>query len=477
MQLRLYNTAAREKQVFEPLTPGVVKMYCCGPTVYHFAHIGNLRTYVFEDLLRRALEAWGWEVRHVVNITDVGHLTSDADTGEDKMEKGARREGKTVWDIAEYYAQAFYKDWKALNLLEPTAWPKATGHIPEQIALIRELEAKGYTYEVPGDGVYFDTAKFPRYPEFAGLDIEGMQAGARVAMNEGKRSPTDFALWKFSPRDAQRQMEWDSPWGRGFPGWHVECSAMAMRLLGETLDIHCGGTDHIRVHHTNEIAQSECATGKPFARFWIHGGWLLEAPDETGGGKSGGKMSKSAGEFVTLDVLVQQGYSPMDYRYFCLTAHYRNYLNFSYQGMDTARDSLRNLRKRTDPLIGKASPLRSDRALEWRARFLEAVGDDLNVPQALGVMNLMLKDADLLEGERAGLVAAFDRLLGLRLTESPEPEAAVELPEELKPLLAERAEARRDKDWVRSDAIRDRFRAAGFVLKDNPDGTVGWTKG
>ncbi len=475
MQLHLYNTAARAKQPFEPITPGIVKMYCCGPTVYHFAHIGNLRTYVFEDLLRRALEHAGYTVQHVVNITDVGHLTSDADTGEDKMEKGARREGKSVWDIAEQYAQAFFKDWKALNLREPTAWPKATGHIPEQIELVRELEEKGYAYVVPEDGVYFDTAKFPRYADFAKLDLEGMQAGARVAMAEGKRNPTDFALWKFSPKDAQRQMEWDSPWGRGFPGWHVECSAMAMKLLGETIDIHCGGTDHIRVHHTNEIAQSECATGKPFARFWIHGGWLLEAPDETCKGGAG-KMSKSSGEFITLDVLIRQGYSAMDYRYFCLTAHYRNYLNFSYQGMDTARDSLRNLRKRTDPFIGKAAPVRSDRALEWRARFEEAVGDDLNFPQALGIMNLMLKDPDLLEGERAGLVALFDTMLGLRLTEPAETEDAVELPAELVPLLAERAEARKNKDWARSDAIRDRFRAAGFVLKDNPDGTMEWER-
>lgn len=247
---------------------------------------------------------------------------------------------------------------------------------------------------------------------------------------------------------------------------------MAMKLLGETLDIHCGGTDHIRVHHTNEIAQSECATGKPFARFWIHGGWLLEAPDESG---KGGKMSKSSGEFVTLDVLLRQGYSAMDYRYFCLTAHYRNYLNFSYAGLDTARDSLRNLRKRTDPLIGKATPLRSERAAEWKARFLESVGDDLNVPQALGVLNLMLKDPDLMEGEKAGLVAAFDRILGLRLAEPAEAKPVVELPAELVPLLAERAAARKARDWARSDAIRDAFKAKGFALKDNPDGTVEWS--
>jgi cysteinyl-tRNA synthetase len=440
--------------------------------VYHFAHIGNLRTYVFEDLLRRVLEFEGYTVRHVVNITDVGHLTSDAATGEDKMEKGARREGKSAWDIAEHYTQAFWKDWKALNLLWPSEWPRATGHIAEQVALVSELETKGYTYAIPGDGVYFDTAKFPRYADFAKLDIEGLQAGARVA-SEGKRNPTDFALWKFSPPDVKRAMEWDSPWGRGFPGWHLECSAMAMKLLGETLDIHCGGSDHIRVHHTNEIAQSECATGKPFARFWLHGGWLLEAPDEEG---KGGKMSKSAGEFVTLDVLCRQGYNPMDYRYFCLTAHYRNYLNFSQAGMDSARDSLRNLRRRTDPLIGQAAPPRSDRALEWRGRFLEAACDDLNFPQALGVLNLLLKDPDLLEGERAGLVAECDKLLGLRLTE-PEPVVAAVLPSDLLALLPERAQARKSKDWARSDAIRDQFKARGFVLKDNPDGSTAWEKG
>ncbi len=472
MSLRLYNTATRGLEPFEPLTPGMVRLYCCGPTVYHFAHIGNLRTYVFEDLLRRALEAEGYAVRHVVNITDVGHLTSDADTGEDKMEKGARREGKSAWEIAEYYTQAFWKDWKALNLLWPNEWPRATAYIPEQIALIGELEKKGFAYSIRGDGVYFDTAKFPRYPDFARLDLEGMQAGARVVLAEGKRNPTDFALWKFSPPETKRAMEWDSPWGRGFPGWHLECSAMAMKHLGETLDIHCGGSDHIRVHHTNEIAQSECATGKPFARFWLHGGWLLEAPDESGGG---GKMSKSAGEFVTLEVLIRRGWSAMDYRYFCLTAHYRNYLRYSEAALDSARDSLRNLRKKTDPLIGKAVPVRSDQGREWRDRFFEAIDDDLNFPQALGVFNLMLKDEEVSEGERAALVAAFDRLLGLGLTEPP-PSDSGSLPEDLLPLWAERNEARKRKDWARSDAIREQFHARGYALKDNKDVSMGWEK-
>ncbi len=470
--LRLYNTASRSKEAFATIEPGVARVYCCGPTVYHFAHIGNLRTYVFEDLLRRTLDKLGFRVIHIVNITDVGHLTSDADTGEDKMEKGARREGKSVWDIAEYYTQAFMKDWDRLRLVAPTRWTKATDHIAEQIELVRALEDRGYTYFIEGDGVYFDTAKFPRYAEFAQLDIEGMQAGARIAVTQGKRNATDFSLWKISPTDTQRQMEWDSPWGRGFPGWHIECSAMAMKHLGPTLDIHCGGTDHIRVHHTNEIAQSECATGKPFARFWLHGGWLLEAPDEQGGG---GKMSKSAGEFVTLDVLLQKGYSAMDYRYFCLTAHYRNYLNFGYGALDGARESLAALRKKTDPLIGRAGALRSDLAKQWQEKILDAVCDDLNFPQALGLLNVMLKDGDLLDEEKSALVADADALFGLGLAEAPAAVAVKPLPEDLQALLAERNAARAAKDWKKSDELRAAFTARGVTLKDNKDGSTSWS--
>lgn len=473
--IRLYNTASRKQEEFVPLHPGVVNMYCCGPTVYHFAHIGNLRTYVFEDLLRRALDYAGLASNHIVNITDVGHLTSDADTGEDKMEKGAAREGKSVWEIADYYTQAFMKDWERLNIVAPSKWTKATDHIPEQIDLVKTLESKGFTYVVEGDGVYFDTSRFPRYGEFAGLDIQGQQSGARVAAVEGKRSPTDFSLWKFSPKDKQRAMEWDAPWGRGFPGWHIECSAMAMKHLGATLDIHCGGTDHIRVHHTNEIAQSEAATGHPFARYWLHGGWLLETPTEDGpeGIRGGGKMSKSSGEFITLDVLLSKGYGAMDYRYFCLSAHYRQYLNFSWQAMDTARDSLKSLRRRTDPLIGKASSIASATAKAWQARYTEAANDDLGFPQALAVLQQLVKDPDLLEGEKAALVRDCDRLLGLRLTEAEERPSKA-LPEDLSTLIEERKAARKAKNWKRSDEIRDLFKAQGFAIKDNPDGSSTW---
>ncbi|MBP5188594.1 MAG: cysteine--tRNA ligase, partial [Fibrobacterales bacterium] len=322
MAITLYNTATRSKEPFVPQDGRTAKIYCCGPTVYHYAHIGNLRTYIFEDLLRRSLAYHGFDAKHVVNITDVGHLTSDADEGEDKMEKGAKRTGKSVWEVAAFYTDAFMRDFHSLNLLEPTVWCRATDHIAEQIALVKTLEEKGYTYRT-SDGIYYDSSKFERYGDFARLDLENLWAGSRISMGE-KRLPTDFALWKFSPKDVKRQMEWDSPWGVGFPGWHIECSAMAMKHLGETLDIHCGGTDHVRVHHTNEIAQSEAATGKTFSRFWMHGEFLR---------LDGDKMSKSTGEFLTVDSLVKRGFSPMDYRYFALGSHYRNYLSFSFESL------------------------------------------------------------------------------------------------------------------------------------------------
>ena len=270
MSLKLYNTVSRSKELFT-LEEGQeeVRLYCCGPTVYHYAHIGNLRSYLFEDFLRRGLEFFDFKVKHVVNITDVGHLTSDGDVGEDKMEKGAARTGKSVWEVADFYTKEFMNDWSRLNIIDPTIWCKATDHIKEQIELVDTLKDKGYTYQTDG-AIYFDSTKFDRYADFAKLDIENLQEGSRIDMGD-KKAVTDFALWKFSPIDEKRQMEWESPWGIGFPGWHIECSAMAMAHLGPTLDIHCGGTDHIRIHHTNEIAQSECATGKTFSRFWMHG--------------------------------------------------------------------------------------------------------------------------------------------------------------------------------------------------------------
>lgn len=468
-ELRLYNTASRSVELFTlPVGHDAVRIYCCGPTVYHFAHIGNLRTYIFEDILRRGLQYFGFPVKHVVNITDVGHLTSDEDSGEDKMEKGAARTGKSVWEVADFYTQAFLKDIAHLNILQPSVWCKATDHIQEQIALVQKLESKGYTY-CTSDGVYFDSSKFPRYADFAKLDIEGLQDGARIDMGE-KRNPTDFALWKFSPADTKRAMEWPSPWGIGFPGWHIECSAMAQKHLGETLDIHCGGTDHIRVHHTNEIAQSECANDKPFARFWMHGEFLRMGDSA--------KMSKSSGEFLTLDVLIREGFHPMEYRLLALTSHYRNYLNFSFEALENARDSLRSLRKKTDPLMGQGGSIGSSKARDWQEKFREAIGDDLNTPKALGILNLMLKD-DLQDYEKSALVRDFDQVLGLGLGEplTVVREAATVDSAKVEALLAERTAARKNKDFKTSDRIRDELAAMNVMIKDGPQGTAWEVKG
>lgn len=470
MALIFYNTASRKKEPFT-LAPGedFVKMYCCGPTVYHFAHIGNLRTYIFEDTLCRTLEYYGYKLKHIVNITDVGHLTSDQDTGEDKMEKGALRTGKTVWEVAQFYMDAFFKDWHRLNIEEPTLWCRATEHIKQQIDLVKVLEEKGYTYRT-SDGIYFDSLKFPRYADFARLDVENLRKGSRIDMGE-KHAATDFALWKFSPTDKKRLMEWDSPWGVGFPGWHIECSAMAMNYLGPTLDIHCGGTDHIRVHHTNEIAQSECATGKPFARFWMHGEFLRLGD---------AKMSKSSGEFLTVDLLEDKGFNSLDYRLFALTSHYRNYLNFSWEALESAREALKSLHKKTDPLMGKATKIESEEAKKWQNEFKDAIGDDLNMPRALGLLNSVLK-TELPEGEKAALVLDFDRVLGLKLDEprkeiAKKPDAdAVDDSAEIESLISQRTEARKSKNWQESDRIRDLLKEKGIEIKDGPQGTT-WVR-
>ena len=461
--LFLYNTASRAKESFT-LPEGVpeVRLYACGPTVYHYAHIGNLRTYLFEDLLRRSLEYFGFKVRHVVNITDVGHLTSDQDEGEDKMEKGATRTGKSVWEVAEFYTQQFKEDLELLNILPPTVWCKATDYIKEQIELIKKLEEKGYTYRT-SDGIYFDSLKFPRYTEFARLDIVGLKSGARIDVGE-KKFATDFALWKFSPKDSKRAMEWDSPWGVGFPGWHIECSAMSMALLGETLDIHCGGTDHISVHHTNEIAQSECATGKLFSRFWMHGEFLRETNFE--------KMSKSSGEFLTLGALVRKGFDPMAYRLFSLTSHYRNYLNFSWEAMGNAVDSLSALRRKTERFIGIEGKIRSVEAREWSSAFRNAIADDLNSSAAIGVLNLMLADSSIEDCEKAALISEFDSVLGLRLLNKPEKVKRTPKEEAMaKELIEKRNVARIAKNWAESDRLRDELLSIGVVLKDGKNGT------
>lgn len=480
MKLSLHNTLGRRLQEFKSLKPGVVGMYCCGPTVYHYAHIGNLRTYVNEDFLRRILEYAGYQVNHVVNITDVGHLTSDSDDGDDKMEKGAAREGRTVWEIAEHYTRAFFHDWERLNLVQPTHWPRATDYIPQQIELVRDLETRGFVYRTQ-DGLYFDTEKFSRYGDFAGLRMDKLLAGARVDLGD-KKNPTDFALWKFSPTDKKRAMEWDSPWGVGFPGWHAECSAMGTALIGRTLDIHCGGTDHIRVHHTNEIAQSECAhDGEPFARYWIHNEFLKT--------EDSGKMSKSSGEFLTLQVLVDKAFHALDYRYFCATAHYRKFLTFSWENIAAARDAHRAFRRRAKALlvawnaarqgetdsVGALSPGQKG----WQDQFEEALGQDINIPKALGVAQSLCRAGDLTEIERGRLLEDWDRVFGFDLgVELPDPPAAEIGDEEaarIDALVAARTEARASKNWPEADRIRKELADLKVVVTDTPSGPV-WKK-
>jgi cysteinyl-tRNA synthetase len=482
-EFHIYNTATRSKELFTPLHD-TVGMYCCGPTVYNYAHIGNLRTYVFEDVLRRALASLGYKVKHVVNITDVGHLVSDADTGEDKMEKGAKREGKNVWEIAAFYTKKFMENIRDLNILTPDMLPKATGHIPQMIAMVQELERKGFTYRT-ADGIYYDTTRFPAYAVFARLDPDSLRAGERVDMGE-KRSPTDFALWKFSPPGARRQMEWESPWGTGFPGWHIECSAMALAYLPQPLEIHCGGTDHVRIHHTNEIAQAEGATGKQFVKYWLHGEFLVVDK---------GKMAKSGENFVTLDSLATQKIPFLAYRLFCFSAHYRSPLAFSWEGLRGAAAALANLRRSLTGLAGLStgSPETDQNGVErMLEKFHASLYDDLNMPQAMAALWDIVRDDKTPLSLRRAAAARADGILGLDLLKSSESGAAEEFPGEkgtVIRLIAGRAHteaekqaivekvrrrqsARAEKDWKGADAFRRELSELGAALKDLPDGTV-----
>ena len=456
MELKLYNTLTRSKEVFAPIEPPNVGLYTCGPTVYNYAHIGNLRTYIFEDVLKRVLTYNGYRVKHIMNITDVGHLTGDRDMGEDKLEKGAQREGKTAWVIAEFYTEAFQKDLKLLNVQDPTLWCRATDTIGEQIGLIRKLEDKGYTYRT-SDGIYFDTAKFEGYNKLSHQNLEALEEGARVEKNPEKCNATDFALWKFSPKDEQRQMEWKSPWGIGFPGWHIECSAMSMKFLKQMLDIHCGGTDHIDVHHTNEIAQSEAATGKPFFNWWMHGAFLIIS-----GGK---KMAKSEGNFLTLDSsFVQKGLDPLIYRFAAFQSHYRKPMEYSQEGIDAARNGLKHLRNQVRVLAEAGSPGEVDPG--FKGKFSEALNNDLNVPQALAVVQEMLK-SDLQPDAKLATILDFDQVLGLDLDKVGADRA---LPDEIQDLVDARIQARKDKDWPKSDRLRDEIQDLGWVVQDGAHG-------
>jgi cysteinyl-tRNA synthetase len=451
MTMHLFDTYTRSIRNFEPLHGNEVGLYTCGPTVYDYAHIGNLRTYIFEDLLRRTLEFNGYSVKHVMNITDVGHLVSDADTGEDKMEKGSRRMGKSAWEIAGFYTQAFIDDLKRLNIEEPDIWCKATEHIPEQISLIRCIEEKGYTYRTL-DGIYFDTSKLPDYGYLGRLDIDGLQAGSRIDMGE-KLHLTDFALWKFSPPDQQRQMEWDSPWGKGFPGWHIECSAMSEKYLGSYFDIHCGGEDHITVHHPNEIAQNQACFGTRLANFWMHG-YFLQLDDA--------RMAKSSGDFLRLQVLIDRGYDPLAYRFFDMSATYRVKLNFSWEGLDSAAKSLDRLRFM---VYSWGVPGNIDEG--FAKQFSEQINDDLNFPKALAV-TWELARCSLPDGVKKATILMFDQVLGLKLGDWQPVEEII--PAEIQELVADRQQMRREKRWAEADSIRQKIGDAGYEVEDTPQG-------
>ena len=446
--LKLYNTLSRKKEEFKPIKPGFVGMYSCGPTVYWYQHIGNMRAYLFSDTLKRVLLFNGFKIKHVMNVTDVGHLTSDADTGEDKMEQAAKKEGKKAEDIANYYLKLFREDFKKLNIIEPDIWPKATEHIKEQIELIKKLEQKGYTYKT-SDGIYFDTSKLKDYGKLAKLKIENLEAGKRIDIKE-KKHATDFALWKFSETPGKRQQEWSSPWGVGFPGWHIECSAMSMKYLGEHFDIHTGGEEHVPVHHTNEIAQSEAVTGKKFVNYWLHLRWLTF---------KGEKVSKSSGGLYTIEELEKKGFQPLVYRYFCLTAHYRTNLEFSLENLENAKNALSRLKNIISELKddGKTNQ-------NYLKEFEEAINDDLDTSKALQVLWKLIRDSKA-DG-KLKTIAKMDEVLGLDLLKKER----YEIPEQIKKLIKEREDARKKKDFKRADEIREKIKKQGWQLDDTSDG-------
>ncbi len=455
MTIKLFNTLTRKKEDFIPLEEGKVKIYSCGPTVYHYQHLGNMRAAIVSDTVRRLFVSAGYEVTHVINITDVGHNVDDADNTEDKMEKGAKREGKNVWEIAKFYSEDYFKCLELLNIpLSSYNFPRATDSIVEQITLIKTLEGKGFTY-ITSDGIYFDTSKFPSYSELAKLDIEGLKSGARVEENTEKKSITDFALWKFSKEGEKRQMEWESPWGIGFPGWHIECSAMSKKILGPHFDIHMGGKEHIPIHHTNEIAQSECANGEKYVNYWLHYNFLN---DKTG------KMSKSNGDFLRLQSLVDEGISPLSYRYYLLLAHYRSEIQFSWEALRAAETAYKKLYALASEWNGlyEKSEVTPDR--ESMLAYYEALYNDVGTAQALAVLWTMLKDEKISDEAKHATLLAMDQTLGLDFRGSTK--QIFTIPLEVQKLLDERSVSRAEKDFAKSDELRTAIEGLGFAVKD-----------
>ncbi len=465
MQIRFYNTMTRKLEDFVPLTPNHAGMYTCGPTVYWDQHLGNMRAFVNNDIIKRMLMANGYTVNHVMNITDVGHLTSDEDTGDDKMEKGAARENMSVWDVAKKYMERCLNDMDLLNIIRPTHTPRATDHIAEQIELIQKLEKLGLTYEIPGDGIYYDTSKFADYGALGGQKLEDLRGGARIDV-DGKRNITDFALWKFSPTDKKRQMEWDSPWGVGFPGWHLECSAMSMKYLGDHFEIHTGGQEHIKVHHTNEIAQAEPVVGKPWVKYWVHYAWLL---------LKDGKMAKSSGSFFTVPKLIDQGYDPMAFRYLLLLGHYRQPMEFSFEALDAAATGYKNLVRKIADLMSAddKSPMNQELYNQWHDKILAPVSDNLKTSEALVVVQDLLKDKTVNAATKLALVDFIDELLGLQFADRAKKLRDLEsevAPNEIQELAQKRADAKKSRDFATADALRGQIDAAGWTVMDTPDG-------
>lgn len=461
-ELFLYNTLTKQKEEFKPIKKNKVGLYTCGPTVYNFAHIGNLRTYIFEDILKRVLNFNDYKVKHIMNITDVGHLTSDSDDGEDKMEKGAQRENKTAYEIAEFYSKNFKENLKDLNIIPPTKYCQVTKYIKEQIKFVKKLIKKGFTYET-SDGIYFDTTKIDDYGKLANLKNQELQAGMRVDMAE-KKNIHDFALWKFNKPGEKRQMEWKAFGKMGFPGWHLECSAMSIKYLGKQFDIHCGGVDHIPVHHTNEIAQSESLTGKkPWVKYWLHGEFLLL--------DKGDKMSKSSENFITLDTLKEKNIKPLAYRYFLLQTHYRKQLNFSWQALESAQKGLNNLKNKIQELKEKTKNNKNTEIdSEFLNKFTEFINDDLNTAGGVALIPEILK-SDLDDKIKLNTILKFDKIFGLDfdknfyVVKSKEKENS----KELNSLLEKRKIARENKNWAESDSLRDEIKKLGFEVKDGPN--------
>jgi len=453
--MKLFNTLTRKKEEFKPLEGNTVRMYSCGPTVYSYAHIGNLRAYLFMDLLRRALKYEGYDLKHVMNITDVGHLTSDADEGEDKMEKAAKAQNKSPWEIAAMYTEEFFKDFERLNIDKPEIVAKATEHITEMLEYAKEIVKNGYGYET-SNGVYFDISKLDRYGLLSGISLEDQLAGARIAVDDEKRSPLDFAIWIKAPEN--HIMKWDSPWGLSYPGWHLECSAMGRKYLGDVFDIHTGGEDHIPIHHENEIAQSKGATGKIPAKFWMHVAFLTV---------DGGKMSKSLGNCYRIEELKEKGFDPLAYRYFCLNSHYKSKLNFTFEGLKSAQTALNRLRNGIKQHADGEESVDAEELNNYKEQFKEAITDDLNSPKALAILwEVVRKDKkskDYLE-----LIKEFDKVLGLDLDIEKIKLIPVEeeYSDEVKALIEERNIARANKNWAEADRIRDLLTSMGVKIND-----------